>query len=412
MRTGYTRRMSLANTLIRRRRQLAFGALTVLLHLLVFDWFSGQLGRRRQDAAPAPRAPMLAQVIQPEPVPPPAAVPAPQPSFAPPPLPQVPPEPVEPADAGPQPAPAPVPDTVPDAGPGAVAGAAPGAADPASSQGAAAATQVPGGQERAAGATAAVQSQQSPASAGAAAQQAAAPAPAPQPLPEQRRYKVELPPPADITLDVARTDANGTRWSGEALLTWSRTGSAYRVGVEAGIRVVFTRVNLLTLTSEGTVGDEGFVPILMTEKRRGRAMTATHFNRKDGTLTFSASQARYALAPGTQDKASLPLQLAAIGRGDPKQLSGSIDILVGEDRDAAVFSFTVAGQEQIDTRLGKVATWHLVRPPKPGSYHSRLEVWLAPAYGWLPVQIRNVEANGAVTTQTASNIVMKEAGSP
>ena len=230
-------------------------------------------------------------------------------------------------------------------------------------------------------------------------------------MPEQRRYKVDLPPPADITLDVARVDADGTRWNGEARLSWRRIGAAYRIDVEAGIRVVFARVNLLTLASEGTVGDEGFVPISMTEKRRGRAMTATHFNRKEGVLTFSASQARVALVPGTQDKASLPLQLAAIGRGDPRQMSGNIDILVGEDRDANVFSFTVAGQEQIDTRLGRLLTWHLVRPPKPGSYHSRLEVWLAPGYGWLPVQMRNVEASGAVTTQTASNIVMKEPGS-
>jgi hypothetical protein len=149
----------------------------------------------------------------------------------------------------------------------------------------------------------------------------------------------------------------------------------------------------------------------MTEKRRGRAMTATHFNRPDGTLTFSASAAKYPLVPGAQDKASVPLQLAAIARGDPKQLSGNIDILVGEDRDASVFTFTVAGQEQIDTPLGRIATWHLVRPPKPGSYNSRLELWLAPGYGWYPVQIRNVEVSGAVTTQTVNNIVIKQAGS-
>jgi hypothetical protein len=218
-----------------------------------------------------------------------------------------------------------------------------------------------------------------------------------------------MPPSADITLDVARTDANGTKWSGDALLSWRVTPSSYRVKIEAGIRVVFAHVNLLTLTSEGTVGDEGFVPTLMTEKRRGRAMTATHFNRQDGTLTFSASSLKYPLVPGAQDKASVPLQLAAIARGDSKQLSGNIDILVGEDRDASVFTFTVAGQEQLDTPLGRIATWHLVRPPKPGSYNSRLELWLAPAYGWYPVQIRNVEASGAVTTQTASKIVIQQA---
>jgi hypothetical protein len=112
-----------------------------------------------------------------------------------------------------------------------------------------------------------------------------------------------------------------------------------------------------------------------------------------------------------QDKASVPLQLAAIARGDPQQLSGNIEILVGEDRDASVFSFTVLGQEQIDTAMGRIATWHLTRPPKPGSYNSRLDLWLAPDHGWYPVQIRNLEASGAVTTQTVNKIVVKNPGS-
>jgi hypothetical protein len=405
--------MTSANVLVRHpRRPIVFGALVVLLHLLVFDWLSGQLGRRREAPVPAPPVPMLAQLIQIT-APVPLTVPALDlsPKLAPPPLPlpSVAPEPVEVADAG--------------AGPaaGTAAGGAlgtPSAGVPDSA--AATVTAAAGELERAIPTPADVQSQPvpvpelapvpGPADAAGPAQAPPA-APAPASLPEQRRYQVELPPPADIMLDVARIDADGTRWNGEARLSWRRSGAAYRIDVEAGIRVVFARVNLLTLASEGTVGDEGFVPISMTEKRRGRAMTATHFNRKEGVLTFSASQARVALVPGTQDKASLPLQLAAIGRGDPRQMSGNIAILVGEDRDANVFSFTVAGQEQIDTRLGRLLTWHLVRPPKPGSYHSRLEVWLAPAYGWLPVQMRNVEASGAVTTQTASNIVIKEPGS-
>ncbi len=395
--------MTSANVLARHpRRPLVFGALVLLLHLLVFDWLSGQLGRRREAPVPAPPAPMLAQLIQ---IGAPVPVPVPMldlsPKLAPPPLPSLPPEPVEIADAGADPA--------ADAAPGDAPGNGTAAAADISD-----ATAATGELERAIPTPADVQSQPVPVPVPADAArlvQAPPASAAPTPVPEQRRYQVELPPPADITLDVARVDADGTRWNGEARLSWHRTGAAYRIDVEAGIRIVFARVNLLTLASEGTVGDEGFVPISMTEKRRGRAMTATHFNRKEGVLTFSASQARVALVPGTQDKASLPLQLAAIGRGDPRQMSGNIDILVGEDRDANVFSFTVAGQEQIDTRLGRLLTWHLVRPPKPGSYHSRLEVWLAPGYGWLPVQMRNVEASGAVTTQTASNIVMKEPGS-
>jgi hypothetical protein len=383
--------MSPAYATTRRRRQLVLGALTILLHVLVFVWFARQMGQVPDPSARTGRAPITAELVeapQPRPLPP---VPPPQPALAQPPLPEVDPEPVVPAP-----------------GPG-----APDIVLTPESDGIAAAD-APGQQTGQGGAPAGagtVQSRQDEKQDAAPQAQAEA-VQTPQPAaPEARRYQVDMPPSADIMLDVARTDANGTKWSGDALLSWRVTPSGYRVKVEAGIRVVFAHVNLLTLTSEGTVGDEGFVPTLMTEKRRGRAMTATHFNRQEGTLTFSASSLKYPLVPGAQDKASVPLQLTAIARGDSKQLSGNIDILVGEDRDASVFTFTVAGQEQIDTPLGRIATWHLVRPPKPGSYNSRLELWLAPGHGWYPVQIRNVEASGAVTTQTASKIVIQQAGS-
>jgi len=237
-----------------------------------------------------------------------------------------------------------------------------------------------------------------------------APPPVPPPEPEQRRYTVDMPPPARITLDVARTDADGTQWSGEALLAWQSNADTYRVQVEAGIRVVFTRVNLVVLTSEGAVAATGFAPIKMTEKRRGRSLTATHFDWSGNRITFSGSQASYPLLPGAQDKASVPLQLSAIARGDARQLKGDIDIQVGEDRDASVYRFQVVGQEQIDTKLGRLQTWHLTRPPKPGSYKSRLDIWLAPEHGWYPVQIRNTESSGAVTTQTVNNIDLSHSG--
>jgi hypothetical protein len=380
--------MSLAIATNRRRRKIALGAATVLLHLLVLDWFSGQLGRPHGEAARRGARQVVAELIDTPPQPQPQARPPapPRPALEPPPLPQLPIDPVEVAQTADAPA---------GAGDGARA-AMPDAAPNAEAA----------GQGSAAVAAADVQS--SPAAP--QAPQAAEPA-APKPAPEARRYKVDLPPSADILMDVARLDANGTRWSGDALLSWTLTPASYKIRVEAGIAIVFAHVNLLTLTSEGAVGDEGFMPDLMTEKRRGRSTTATHFNRQDGTLTFSASQARYPLVWGAQDKASVPLQLAAIARGDPQQLSGNIEILVGEDRDASVFSFTVLGQEQIDTAMGRIATLHLTRPPKPGSYNSRLDLWLAPDHGWYPVQIRNLEASGAVTTQTVNKIVVKNSGS-
>lgn len=368
--------MSSAFSQARRRRALVLGSVTFLLHWTVLGWLSGQLGRQ-----PLPRTAdevtAVARLLPddaPRPVvPPPALLPLRSE-----PLPPPPPPPPPPAQVA-EPAPGP---TVPQTGPTADA-----ATDGTASGQVGAPVAGPG-----------VES---------VAQAASAPMPpAAPPVQAARSYRVDLPPSADMTLDVDRVDADGTHWSGEAALGWRLQPGAYRVKLEVGIRLLFARVNLLELTSEGATGESGFAPALMTEKRRGRALTATHFNRQDGTITFSASQNKYPLAAGAQDKASVPLQLAAIARADPAQLDGSIDLQVGEDRDATVFHFVLVGQEDIDTRLGKLHAWHLSRPPKPGSYNSRLDIWLAPERGWYPVRIRNTEASGAVTTQTANNIVM------
>jgi len=369
--------MGIASYIAGRRRALVLGTLVVLLHALLFAWMRGYAGLPR--TMPPLDTDLVQTRLLPEPVrTPPDATPPPPPKPLPPPsLPDLP----ELPELPPDPAPVLAQDAIgPPVEPGSGG----------SGEGAPAAAAAP---------------------AVATAQPEAAPAPeAAPPPPEPRRYKVDMPPPATMTMDVARTDKDGTQWSGEAQLDWTYRDDTYRINFEAGIRVVFTRVNLAVLTSEGAVAATGFAPIKMTEKRRGRALTATHFDWGGNKISFSASQKSFPLEAGAQDKASVPLQLAAIARGDVGQLTGNIDMVVGEDRDAAIFRFIVVGQETIDTKLGKLETWHLSRPPKEGSYRSRLDVWLAPAHGWYPVRIRNTEANGAVTTQTVNNIALTDTG--
>lgn len=239
---------------------------------------------------------------------------------------------------------------------------------------------------------------------------AASPAPvaADQPAPQGgRRYKVQLPPSATFEMDVARVDADGTKWTGSAVMAWHTDGSTYRASVEAGVSLLVTRLNLLVLRSEGTIDDHGIAPDRSTEKRARRAETATHFNRsgeRSGTISFSASDRSYPLLAGAQDKATVPFQLAGIGRADINQFGGDIDIQVGEDKAASLFRFQLVGEDELNTKMGKLVTWHLTRPPMPGTYSSRLDIWLAPGMQWYPVQMRNTEASGALTTQTISNI--------
>ncbi|MFM9435045.1 hypothetical protein ACFDR9_002107 [Janthinobacterium sp. CG_23.3] len=367
----------------RRRRALLLCAATVALHVLALDWVAARIGPPRD--APAPTVTAQLRLA-----PPPTAVAA---------VPAPPAEPATPTPRRPRPQPRPPAAPAPAPQPPLGAAGASGQPEPESEPAApAAAPRVAGDGE----AAPAVQS----APAASAAEPPGAPAAAP---PQSaRRYKVALPPAADFELDVKRVDADGTKWSGVAAMAWRRDGPRYTLSLEAGLSVLVTRLNLLVLSSEGGVDDYGIAPVRATEKRKGRALTATHFNRADKRITFSSSERAYPLQPGTQDKATLPFQLAGIGRADINQLAGDIDLFVGEDKEANIFRFVLVGEEEVDTKMGRLVTMHLSRPPKPGTYSSRLDIWLAPGRHWYPVQIRNTEANGAVTTQTVSSITLTE----
>lgn len=224
----------------------------------------------------------------------------------------------------------------------------------------------------------------------------AAPAAAVQP-----RYRASLPPPAELSFDVTRTGA-GIAAMGQAVMDWRHMGEQYRLTMAT---VVEGRP-WLELASEGAIDAGGMVPRTMSAQRRGKARTATHFSASQGRITFSASDGSVPMAAGTQDKATLPMQLAGIARAGAAQLGRDIDILVGEERDASVVRFALLGREEIETPMGRLATWHLACEPPPGSYRTRLEVWLAPEHQWYPVQLRGTEANGVVTTHTIKQIVM------
>ena len=69
-------------------------------------------------------------------------------------------------------------------------------------------------------------------------------------------------------------------------------------------------------------------------KQRGIALSGesvSNWRAGDGkVITFPPTTATAPWQVAAQDKASVPFQLAAIGRADVNQLAGNIDILVGE----------------------------------------------------------------------------------
>ena len=215
------------------------------------------------------------------------------------------------------------------------------------------------------------------------------------------RYNVQAPPSVTLQYDVQawRGEQN---LHGSSKMRWQTNGSTYQL--EGDTSVLF--LNFLTFKSQGVIDEYGIAPVLYNEKRWRKPETNTHFHRERNLISFSASTITYPRQGGEQDRASVIWQLAGIGRGEGEkfQAGKEIAIFLAGVRDAEIWRFQVIGLEQIDVDTGKIAAWHIMRTPRPGSYEQGLEIWLAPQQEWYPVKLRYTETNGDHLDMIASNI--------
>jgi hypothetical protein len=139
-------------------------------------------------------------------------------------------------------------------------------------------------------------------------------------------------------------------------------------------------------------------PIRFSDKYRSEV--AAHFNREVGKVTFSANTPDVLLMVGAQDRLSILIQLAAMISGAPGHYPANTVIAtqtVGP-RDAAIWLFTVGSEETLTLPGGVQATLKLVRNPRQ-EFDQKVELWLAPALGYLPARIRIAEQNGDFVDQ-------------
>jgi hypothetical protein len=69
------------------------------------------------------------------------------------------------------------------------------------------------------------------------------------------------------------------------------------------------------------------------------------------------------------------------------------------------YRYQLAGQETLNTALGKLATVHLIKQREAGD--NAVEVWLAPEYHHLPVKVLIVENDGSKYEQTITRIEVR-----
>ncbi|WP_136221420.1 DUF3108 domain-containing protein [Massilia sp. Mn16-1_5] len=207
------------------------------------------------------------------------------------------------------------------------------------------------------------------------------------------RYRVQLPPSSRVVYAVTRGAPGQPPAKGEsAELVWERSGGSYRLRLD-GV--------LGALASTGGEDDAGLAPDEAREAGPAGGAQITRFNRAEGRIEQGVNTSE-ALTQGSQDRASVLLQLAGIGMADPDQVQDTIDIVVAGSGGARIARWQVVGRENLETPLGALAAVHLLQLAPAGE--ARVEVWLAPQRGWLPVQLRVTQADGTVANQLVTAI--------
>jgi hypothetical protein len=304
-----------------------------------------------------------------EPKPEPAAAPAPPAASRPPaPKPARPrpaPQPVAPAAPSPPPSDSPAPEQAAPA-------EAAVAAEPAATQPA---------PEPAVGAPAGVASNDAGAGAGAGASAAAGQAEAPPPT--------NVPGSVQLAFAVTGQMGSAPMQGVFGTLVWQQDGQHY----DAQLSLRFLFKTLRSQHSNGVIGAAGIEPARFSDKRRSEV--AAHFMREQGQVVFSNNAPSVPLLPGAQDRLSVMLQLGALMAGDPARYSpgAAFAIQTVGPRDADLWIFKVEQDEHLTLPAGQYNARKLTRNPRK-PYDDKVELWLAPELGYLPVRIRQTQENG------------------
>lgn len=196
--------------------------------------------------------------------------------------------------------------------------------------------------------------------------------------------------PASARLDYKMTgSAKGLTYHANAELLWHNTGSSY----DARMTVSALFLGSRSLSSQGQLGPQGLAPTRFSDKSKSEV--AAHFEPDKGQISFSANTPTLPWVAGAQDRVSVFLQLGGMLAGEPGRFApgSSISIYTVGPRDADTWTFLVEAEEQLELPMGPLLALKLTRQPRR-EYDQKVEIWFAPALGYLPVRSKVTQHNG------------------
>ena len=191
----------------------------------------------------------------------------------------------------------------------------------------------------------------------------------------------------------------GLTYHANTELAWYHDGTSYNARMTLSAFLIGSFV----WSSAGQVNAQGLVPTRFAEKKRSEV--AAHFEPDKGQIIFSANTPSAPWIKGAQDRATVFIQMAGMLAGDPSAFppGSSISIYTVGPRSADVWTFVVEPVELVNLPAGDMPALRLVRKPRD-EYDNKVELWLAPSLGYLPVRSKVTQADGAFVDQQLSDI--------
>jgi Protein of unknown function (DUF3108) len=199
----------------------------------------------------------------------------------------------------------------------------------------------------------------------------------------------------------ATGEYRGVPNSGTGKIAWHHDGGSYNL--RATLSTFFKEVS--AWSSVGQLTPEGLAPTRFAEKKIGSSEVAAHFAAEKAQVTFSANTAAMPWIKGTQDRATIVVQLAGMLAANPAAFppGSSISLYTVGPRSASVWTFNVDAEETISVPAGNLKVVKLTQKPR-GEYDRKIELWLAPFLGYLPARIKYTEFNGDWIEQRLSEV--------
>ena len=193
--------------------------------------------------------------------------------------------------------------------------------------------------------------------------------------------------------------SKGLNYHANTELAWYHDGTSYNVRMTMSAFLVGSFV----WSSVGQVNAQGLAPTRFSEKRRSEV--AAHFEPDKGQIIFSANTPTAPWIKGAQDRATAFIQLAGMLAGDPSAFppGSSISLYTVGPRSADVWTFVIEPVEVVSLPAGDMPALKLIRKPR-SEYDNKVELWLAPSLGYLPVRSKVTQADGAFVDQQLSEV--------